>query len=87
MTAAIAYRVILSACSLPVDLVLKLLRSEDSVQHYLQVMTHGRVTMQVQGTGRLQDTPKFRKSRSHVHQICHEIVLAYERIERPQRAS
>ena len=45
--------------SLPSDFILEVCGSEDRIKDDLEVMTCGRVTMEVKGTGPLQDAVQF----------------------------
>jgi hypothetical protein len=67
MAAPVAQRVVCCPRPLPGDFVLEVIRPEDGVKEDLQVVTHRRVAVQVEGPGRLEDPAQLDKARGHVH--------------------
>ena len=59
------------ACSFPDDFVLEILLPENPVQHHSQIMTRGRVAMQIQAAGGFEDAMQFHQARRHHRQIRH----------------
>ena len=64
------------ARSLPDDLRAKALWPEDLIEQHLQVVTRGRVAVEVEGARWLEDPVQFDKSDGHLHEVGHHLVLA-----------
>lgn len=62
----------------PNNFVLEVFGTEDRIQHNLQIMAGGRVTVQVQAAGGLEHPVQLHQPGSHHHQVCHHLVCANE---------
>ena len=70
--------------ALPYKFVTKVDRAEYPVQHNLQIVARGRVTVQVQAPGVLQYAAQLHKATSHHHKVGHHVVVAQKLPQRRQ---
>lgn len=79
---AIPAKTTMSACSLPDNLVRETFRTEDLITDDFQIVASGRIAVEIQRASRLQHPMKLKQSRSHHHEVSHDIVLAKHDAER-----
>ena len=69
-------RRIVGARSLPNNLASELVWPKDSIEQDFQVVAGGRIAMQVEGAGPLENAAQLYESLGHHHQVGHHIALA-----------
>ena len=68
----------MATCSLPDNFIQEVLIPENGIHHEFQVMPCSRVAMQVNASGRLQQSLHFKNSYRHVDQIrLHRITMHF----------
>ena len=68
--------------SFPDDLVPKIFCAENSIKQHTQVMTRGRIAMQVETASWFEDAMKFDQARRHHREIRHHGRMFQETVER-----
>src|SRR2546430_12615995 len=82
MYSAKPIRVAMSTRSLPYDFVAEVFAAKDRIQHQLQMVTGGRVAMQIKAAGWFEDAMKLDEARGHHREVDHHWRVFEKTVER-----
>ncbi len=81
-TAIVSPNVSVREGALPNDLIKKSLCAENSIEHQFEIVTGGRIAMEIKAAGGFEDAMQFDQARSHHGQIRHHGGISEKIMER-----